>query len=227
MAARARAIEGNWSLVVILTLCAALSACGASTPVNPPPEPTAAATTPLPTEPVSSETPTAADPTSEVPEASEEPSDGETKPPSLGPADSGRTLQSRDFRSVEPSDANLRDDGFVVGGKDYQGVGVSIDDCGVDDGVMLELRTGSNFHQLTFDFGQDLNLSESSDQILIARVEGDGDLLKTKRTPFKELTSLDADITDVAALKLELYMDPLKCDYEDAITAVLVNVKLT
>ncbi len=114
-----------------------------------------------------------------------------------------------------------------MGGKDYQGIGVKVNDCGSESGVTLELRTGSNFQRLRFDFGQDLNLSDSSDQVLVARVEGDGELRRTRRTSFREITSIDADVTDVAAVQIKLYMDPLKCDYQDEIEAVLTGVQLT
>lgn len=210
-------------VIVLMTACGGTSSNGGASP-------SVTSATPAASETSDSPSSGMTQPESEVPTGTDEPTDeaggDETEPPKLGPADSGRSLQTKDFRSIEPSDANARDDSFTVGGKDYQGIGVSVSDCGVEHGVTLELRTGSNFHEMKFDFGQDLNLSDSSDQVLVARVEGDGDLRQTKRTPFKELTSIDADITGVAAVRITLYLDTTNCDYQDAVVAVLTNVQV-
>jgi len=220
------------SLVASALLLSLVSACGGEPPL-PPPEPqttlvsTASAQPTEPTSSPSESSPSASPTSTEFEEQTEDPTEEPSTKPTLGPEDAGRDLKVADVHSVEPSGTELKDDIFKVGSSDAQGMGVKVEQCGDSEPVTIELRLGLAFKTLRFEFGQELNATEDSDQTLIARVEGDDeDFIKSAKATLKNRNSVEADVGDVAAAKIKLYLDDTKCDYNSSVYAVLIGLKV-
>lgn len=213
--------------LALLTFLVPLASCGRGVaPEVTSQSPTASSS--IPTPEASSEPPSTPQTPSSVSTETPEPTNSGQSPttkPTLGPEDAGRKLKVADVHSVEPSGTQIKDDIFKVGQTEEAGMGVTVEQCGDGEPVTLELRLGLSFSKLSFDFGQELNASEDSDQILVARVEGDDeDFLKSAKTPLKSKNHVDADVKGVAAAKIKLYLDKSKCDYESSVYAVLMNL---
>lgn len=68
------------------------------------------------------------------------------------------------------------------------------------------MRLANNFEALSFSAGQ-ANGSESSEQVLVVRVEGSGDQLEVERIPFNETATFELNVQDVNSLIIQTYLD--------------------
>lgn len=142
---------------------------------------------------------------SDEPSAGSDPSDSDA--PILGEDRKGEALTLSDFFSPgEGWDENRYD---VADQQDITGIAGELDSCGAGDypgPAELEMRLANNFESLSFTAGQ-ANGSESSDQVLVVRVEGNGGQLDIKRIPFNETATFDVGVEDVNSLVVQTYLD--------------------
>jgi hypothetical protein len=176
--------------------------------------------TPSPTasEPsLSTEDPTA-EPTSADPEASD-------KPPVLGEDASGRALTTADFFDTPDEWADGRFN--VAGQKDLAGVGGPLTNCQEDaseSSPTIEIRLANNFTRLSMKVGQS-DESPSSESEVNVKVLGNGKYLDTVRVPFNKIANLQAPVSGVNALKLQVWMGGENCNGDD-VEAVLMDLKV-
>jgi NPCBM/NEW2 domain len=218
-----------------VTLAALLLALGAGcgqTPEATPPASTSPVTSSLPT-PVAIDTatpsPTATgpslsteDPTAEPPDSGPEESD---KPPVLGEEASGRALTTADFFDTPEEWADGRFN--VAGQKDLAGIGGPLSSCedeASESSPTIEIRLANNFTRLSMKVGQG-DESPSSESEVNVKVLGNGKYLDTVRVPFNKIADLQAPVTGVNALKLQVWMGGENCD-GDAVEAVLMDLKV-
>lgn len=158
---------------------------------------------------------------------SDEPSDGESSPGGavLSPEKKGQTLALADFFNPGSDWTENRYD--VADQGSVSGIATEIRYCGVSEGPKpLELRLANNFKNLKFKVGQ-ANSSESSDQILGVRVEGNGKQLDIQPVSFNEIQEFSVKVEGVNALKLQFYLDKEgeHCN-SGAVQAVIYDVEL-
>lgn len=151
--------------------------------------------------------------------------------PTLGPDDAGRPLSLVDLaNAAELQDDDFRDDTFQVGAESIAGIGGEVQACGEDDPVILDLRTYQRFSKINFDLGIDGSLTptDSTTQTLVAQILGNGDeVLATGRAELAAQTQVSADIGDVVAVKIRLYLDESTCEYDNSVVGVVSNLEVS
>ena len=160
-------------------------------------------------------------------DTSDEPSDDESSPGAavLSPEKKGQTLALADF--FNPGSAWTENRYDVADQGSVSGIATEIGGCGSSyTPKPLELRLANNFATLKFKVGQ-ANSSESSDQILGVRVEGNGKQIDVQQVPFNEIQDFSVKVEDVNALKLQFYLDEEgeHCG-SGAVQAVMYDVEL-
>jgi len=190
-------------------------------------------TTSSPTPPTDvSAQPEASKSTSATPgEGGEEPSADGSTPPDLGPDDAGRPLTLQDVRNRDTlrDDFGFADDTFKIGNTPTPGIGGPVKGCGRDRIVTLDLRPAQQFQTLSYRLGQDANSTDtgSTNLTLVTQIWGnDNEVLVTKRAKITSPTDVEADIKDVVAAQIVLYIDDTDCTYDSRVTAVVSDLKL-
>ena len=186
-----------------------------------------------PTSPPPAETPSASPSDSFTPGATEVPSDEPTdpgaeesdKPPVLDKGASGRALTTADFFATPDDWADGRFN--VAGQKDLAGIGGPLSNCedeASDNSPTIEIRLANNFTRLSMKVGQS-DESPSSESEVNVKVLGNGKYLDTVRVPFNKIANLQAPVTGVNALKLQVWMGGENCNGDD-VEAVLMDLKV-
>jgi NPCBM/NEW2 domain-containing protein len=217
--------------VTLAGLLAISAGCGQS-PEQVPAPATSVATSSLPSPvPTDSATPGPSatgpspgteDPTGEPTGADPEESD---KPPVLGEEASGRALTTADFFDTPDDWADGRFN--VAGQKDLAGIGGPLSNCedeASDSSPTIEIRLANNFTRLSMKVGQS-DESPSSESEVNVKVLGNGKYLDTVRVPFNKIVNLEAPVTGVNALKLQVWMGGENCNGDD-VEAVLMDLKV-
>ena len=220
-------------MVLIFLICTVAAAgCGSNaqsgTPSNP-------ATSP-PTSPPATSVPTVSpsDLTSATPsESSENPGESATappngeetgKPPVLDKQVTGRVLTTANFFSTPDDWVDGRFD--VAGQQDLAGIGGPLRNCrdtADEYSPTIELRLANNFNKISMKVGQGDD-SESSDVDLNVKLVGNGKYIDTVRVPFNKVQTLQAQVTGVNALKIQIWMSGEQCHGNDQIQAVLMDL---
>jgi hypothetical protein len=222
---------GLGATVTLAGLLVLGAACG-RTPEPVPAPSTSSVTSPLPS-PVALDTATPSptdtgpsvtteDPTAEPTDADPEESD---KPPVLGEDASGRALTTADFFDTPDDWADGRFN--VAGQKDLAGIGGPLSSCEDDaseSSPTIEIRLANNFTRLSMKVGQS-DESPSSESEVNVKVLGNGKYLDTIRVPFNKIANLQAPVTGVNALKLQVWMGGENCT-GDSVEAVLMDLKV-
>lgn len=145
-------------------------------------------------------------------------------PPVLQTNASGRTLGLADvFSTVGNWDEARYDVGDV---SSILGLGAIIDSCGPNGMVELELRLAHHFNTLKMKVGES-NSSQSSSDALVVQIIANGKQLDSRRIPFDAQQSFDLPIKDVNALKIDISLDPDKCEYNKSVTAVVEGMSVS
>jgi hypothetical protein len=156
---------------------------------------------------------------------SDEPTNGESeKPPVLSKEASGRDLTLADFFAAPDEWRDGRFD--VAGQKNVTGIGGDLSYCQEDQDEnhpTLELRLANNFSKITMKVGQN-DLSQSSDAVLNVQLKGNGKYTDSTRVPFNKVDAFSAPVSDVNALKIEVWMGGEQC--EEPIGAVITGLRV-
>lgn len=160
-----------------------------------------------------------------------EPADDASTPPELGPDDAGRTLTLQDVRNRNELRDNhgFADDTYKVGSTPTVGIGGTVEGCGRDRTVIMDLRPAQQFKTLSFRLGQDVNATEtgSTNLTLVSQIWGnDNEVLVTKRAKITSSTTVEADIEEVVVAQIVLYVDNTDCDLGSKVTAVISDLKM-
>lgn len=202
--------------------------CGAPADVVLQPSPTVSSASPDPTE-SASPTPDAvssSEPSPSETESPTEPSDDESeRPPVLDEKATGRDLTLSDFFTVPD---NWRDGRFdVAGERGLSGISGELTDCSADqDGhTTLELRLANRFKKISMNVGQSDD-SRQSDAVLNVRLLGNGKYIDSVKVPFNKIDKFSASVSDVNALKIEVWIGGDNCRAYVAVGAVLSALRL-
>ena len=223
-------------LGVVATLAGSslvLAGCGGGVPAavpsatSAPPPATSAAPSPLVSDtsspsPADSPTPLEETPAEEPTDSAPEESD---KPPVLDKGATGRALTTADFFATPEDWADGRFD--VAGQQDLAGIGGPLYRCRdepSDSSDPIEIRLANNFTRLSMKVGQSDD-SESSSSVVNVKLLGNGKYLDTVQVPFNKISVLEAQVTGVNALKMQIWMGGENCDGEP-VRAVLMDLKV-
>ena len=166
--------------------------------------PTTASPTALPSESASGTD------TSEAEQTSEAGDDESERPPVLDQDATGRDLTKSDFFSAPDAWQDGRFD--VAGKRGLSGISGPLDSCQQDqsDHETLELRLANRFKKISMKVGQS-DESEQSDAVLNVRLLGNGKYIDSVKVPFNEVSDFSAPVSDVNALKFEVWIGGDKC----------------
>ncbi|WP_375432842.1 hypothetical protein [uncultured Friedmanniella sp.] len=149
------------------------------------------------------------------------------RPPVLSRDATGRSLTTADFFKTPDE---WRDGRFnVAGQQQLSGVSGPLRNCEEepsDSTTTIELRLANNFAKISFDFGQGDD-SEDSDTVLYVQVTGNGGYIDQKSVPFNKIRTFEAPVSNVNALKIQMWLGGKVCDYNSRVVGVLTNLKLT
>lgn len=214
-----------------------LVGCGSqSDPIDPPTTagPSPAASTPAAPSPIESEVGSSPSATetgapeegtvdSEGPSASSD--DESERPPVLDEKVTGRDLTMSDFFSAPDAWQDGRYD--VAGERGLGGVSGPLSYCRTDQSEheTLELRLANRFKKISMKIGQS-DESEQSDAVLNVRLLGNGKYIDSVKVPFNKIDEFTVAVSDVNALKLEIWIGGDKCDDGRAVGAVLSGLRL-
>lgn len=218
-------------LAVAMVLVAA--GCGGRAGDTPVATPTPPAATTSASSPVVSVSPSPGPSDSLTPLETEEPTEpteepgGEDsdKPPVLDKGATGRALTTADFFATPQEWADGRFN--VAGQQDLAGVGGPLYNCedeASDESATIEIRLANNFTRLSMKVAQS-DESPASDAEVNVKVLGNGKYLDTVRVPFNKIANLQAPVTGVNALKLQIWMGGENCSGDD-VEAVLMDLKV-
>lgn len=160
--------------------------------------------------------------------AGDESSDEESpRPPVLNKDSTGRSLRTADFfRTPE----EWRDGRFnVAGQQQLSGVSGPLSDCQEEPSEStptIELRLANNFDKITFDFGQSDD-SADSEVIFYVQVTGNGSYIDQKSVPFNKIRTFEAPVSNVNALKIQMWLGGKNCGYDSDVDGVFMNLRLT
>lgn len=228
-------VRGGVATALSLALgVAGLVGCGARPdPVQQPPVSAAPSTisatpsasaevTPSPT-PTDTET---SDETTEDPTSSTDPTEEESeRPPVLDEKVTGRDLTMSDFFSAPDEWQDGRFD--VAGERALAGISGPLSSCRSDQGTheTLELRLANRFKKISMKIGQS-DESEQSDAVLNIRLLGNGKYIDSVKVPFNKIDEFTAAVSDVNALKIEVWMGGNDCEDGRTVGAVLTGLRL-
>ena len=105
------------------------------------------------------------------------------------------------------------------------GIGATISSCSGNVTAELELRLAHHFNALKMKVGES-NDSKSSDDTLVVQVIANGKQLDSRRIPFDAQQVFELNIKDVNALKINMSLDPDKCDNKE-VTAVIEGLSVS
>ncbi|MFI6831619.1 hypothetical protein ACIBG5_31265 [Kribbella sp. NPDC050241] len=215
-------------LATVLLLGLAATGCGDDSPdtgavaaqtTAPAPTESPTSTETTPTETIPTDTPSV-DPPSEEPS---EPEDSE-KPAVLPPEAANRPLT---LSSIFKSPDGWRDGRYdVADRKQATGIGGVLNGCGDSYGQVLELRLANNFSKIKLEFGES-NSSESSEQILQVRVDGNSQYIDQKTVKLNQIAAFDLPVQKVNALKIILSLKDSDGCGSGEVEAVLMNMVLS
>ncbi|TDC32088.1 hypothetical protein [Kribbella albertanoniae] len=113
----------------------------------------------------------------------------------------------------------------VADRKQSTGIGGILSGCGYEQ--TLELRLANNFGRLKLEFGQS-NSSESSDLVLVVRVDTNGQYRDQKSVKLNQIAAFDLPVPKVNALKIIVSLkETAECSGSGAVEAVLMNMVLS
>ncbi|WP_344176745.1 hypothetical protein [Kribbella lupini] len=108
--------------------------------------------------------------------------------------------------------------------KQATGIGGTLSGCGYEE--TLELRLANNFGRLKLEFGQS-NSSETSDQVLVVRIDANGQYRDQKSVKLNQIAAFDLPVPKVNALKVIVSLkNTAECN-GGAVEAVLMNMVLS
>jgi len=128
---------------------------------------------------------------------------------------------------TEPTDSATPDAlaADVADRKQATGIGGVLGACGYEE--TLELRLANNFGRLKMEFGQS-NSSESSDLVLVVRVDANGQYRDQKSVKLNQIATFDLPVPKVNALKIVVSLKNTdECSSSGAVEAVLMNMVLS
>ena len=114
----------------------------------------------------------------------------------------------------------------VADRKQTTGISGVLASCGEAWGATLELRLANNFSKFKLEFGQS-NSSESSDQILLVRIDANGQYRDQKSVKLNQITSFDLSVQKVNALKIIVSLKDTPACSNGTAEAVLMNMVLS
>ena len=117
----------------------------------------------------------------------------------------GTVLGLSDF--FEPSSSWVESRYEVADQADVLGISTEVTTSSEAQPEQLELRLANKFNQLDFVVGQ-ANDSRSSSETLVVQVLGNDKQLDVQRVPFNTLQPISVTVTDVNAVKINLYLEP-------------------
>ncbi|MFI5734062.1 hypothetical protein ACIA49_28360 [Kribbella sp. NPDC051587] len=195
--------------------------CGGATEGSGQPTATVTVTTTVQA-PAPTETPPTTAPTSApVGDDSTEPTDSAT-PVALAADVAGRPLVLSNVFEYPDGWKDGRYD--VADRKQVTGIGGTLSNCDVEDA--LELRLANNFGRLKLEFGQS-NSSESSDQVLVVRIDANGQYRDQKSVKLNQVAAFDLPVPKVNALKIIVSLKNTEGCGSGAVEAVLMNMVLS
>lgn len=178
------------------------------------------------TPPTETTMPTVETPSSDPPmtDASEppDPSDpGDSQSPAVLPTDvAGRPLTLSNIFKYPDGWRDGRYD--VADRKQTTGISGTITYCGDSSAQVLELRLANNFSRFRLEFGQS-NSSDDSDQVLVVRIDANGQYRDQKSNKLNQITSFDLPVQKVNALKISVYLKESSQCGVGSVDAVLMN----
>lgn len=171
---------------------------------------------PAPTDTSSPSTPVVDNPTNPT-----EPTDSAT-PVALAPDVAGRPLVLSNIFKYPDGWKDGRYD--VADRKQATGIGGTLAGCGSEDA--LELRLANNFSKLKLEFGQS-NSSETSDLVLVVRIDANGQYRDQKDVKLNQVAAFDLAVPKVNALKIIVSLKTTAQCGSGAVEAVLMNMVLS
>ena len=117
----------------------------------------------------------------------------------------GTVLGLSDF--FEPPSSWVESRYEVADQADVLGISTEVTTSSEAQPEQLELRLANKFNQLDFVVGQ-ANDSRSSSETLVVQVLGNDKQLDVQRVPFNTLQPISVTVTDVNAVKINLYLEP-------------------
>ncbi|TCC45074.1 hypothetical protein E0H75_31680 [Kribbella capetownensis] len=215
-------------LATVLVLGLAATGCGDDAPntgavaaqtTAPTPTESPTATETTPTETIPTDTPSVDSPSEEP----SEPEDSE-KPAVLPPEAANRPLT---LSSIFKYPDGWRDGRYdVADRKQATGIGGTLNGCGDSYGQVLELRLANNFSKIKLEFGES-NSSESSEQILQVRLDGNSQYIDQKTVKLNQIAAFDLPVQKVNALKISLSLKDSDGCGSGEVEAVLMNMVLS
>lgn len=220
------------TLAVVLGMVG-LVGCGAQPEIDPQPATSATPSSSAPTPSESAEvtaTPTATEtadaPTEDPTDPSDPTEEDSERPPVLDEKATGRDLTMSDFFSApeEWQDGRFQ----VAGRRDLAGISGPLYYCRDDQSThdVLELRLANQFKRISMKIGQS-DESEQSDAMVNVRLLGNGKYIDSVKVPFNKIDEFSASVSDVNALKIEVWIGGDKCeDGGKKVGAVLTGLRL-
>lgn len=162
----------------------------------------------------------------ESPDPTDPTEDESERPPVLDEKVTGRDLTMSDFFSApdEWQDGRFQ----VAGQRDLAGISGPLYYCRDDQSRhdVLELRLANQFKKISMKIGQS-DESEQSDAVLNVRLLGNGKYIDSVKVPFNKMDDFSASVSDVNALKMEVWIGGDKCeDGGKTVGAVLTGLRL-
>jgi hypothetical protein len=114
----------------------------------------------------------------------------------------------------------------VADRKQATGIGGIVRLCGDSSAQVLELRLANNFNRFRLEFGQS-NSSDDSDQVMVVRVDLNGQYRDQKTSKLNQITSFDLSVPKVNALKISISLKEGRNCGSGTIEAVLMNLILS
>jgi hypothetical protein len=109
----------------------------------------------------------------------------------------------------------------VADRKQSTGIGGTLTGCGYEDA--LELRLANNFSRFKLEFGQS-NSSETSDLVLVVRIDANGQYRDQKDVKLNQIAAFDLPVPKVNALKIIVSLKSTAQCGSGAVEAVLMNM---
>lgn len=109
----------------------------------------------------------------------------------------------------------------VADRKQATGIGGTLTSCNYEDA--LELRLANNFSRFKLEFGQS-NSSETSDLVLVVRIDANGQYRDQKEVKLNQVAAFDLTVPKVNALKIIVSLKSTPKCGSGAVEAVLMNM---
>ncbi|MFK4088452.1 hypothetical protein ACI2LF_30340 [Kribbella sp. NPDC020789] len=112
----------------------------------------------------------------------------------------------------------------VADRKQATGIGGTLPGCGYEE--PLELRLANNFSRFKLEFGQS-NSSETSDLVLVVRIDANGQYRDQKDVKLNQVAAFDLPVPKVNALKIIVSLKNTPQCGSGTVEAVLMNMVLS